>query len=363
MKTERRHELQSNQLAEFLTDAGEKAKPYAKGLLGVALAALVIVCAYLYLSRRAAAEEGASWDSAWQAISSRNEDDLRTVISKYPNKPAAIWSQLVLADIELGRGVAGLFAQKSAGRDLIRSAYEDYQHVAEHATHPLLREQAQFGMGRAQESLNQLDKAREAYEKVVKDFPSGPYAKRAQQRADELARDSTKVFYDWFAAAEPATSSSGKGGPFSNPFDESGSSDKSFPPLPPGLVLPDGDKSKAPPPEPKPDQSKAKTDEAKPGSNKAEPSKPDAGKTSDAKTGDAKPVDAKPDEIKSPDEKPAATKSGDVKPPETKPVDGKKGDSKSSDAKSGDAKAPASNSEPPKSAAPSPAPEKSGSAK
>ena len=36
MKTERRHELQTNTLAEILNEAGENAKPYAKGILGVA---------------------------------------------------------------------------------------------------------------------------------------------------------------------------------------------------------------------------------------------------------------------------------------------------------------------------------------
>jgi Tetratricopeptide repeat len=333
MKTERRHELQANQLAEFLTDVSEKAKPYAKGLLGIALAALVVVCAYLYLSRRSAAEEGESWNEAWQAIGNRDDESLRTIIKKYPDKPAAMWSQLVLADIELSRGVSGLFGQKSAGRDLIRSAYDDYQHVADHATHPLLREQALFGMGRAQESLNQLEKAREAYEKVVKDFPGGPYAKRAQQRLDELAHDSSKVFYDWFAAAEPVIPNLGKGSPFASPFDEPGAGDKSFPPLPPGLPIPDAGSSKAPASEAKSEESKAKPrDEAKPGNSKSEPPK------SDSKPGDSKPADVKPGETKSPD-------------------------AKGSPAKSDETKSAAPKSEPPKPAEPNPTPEKTGSAK
>jgi hypothetical protein len=343
MKTERRHELQANQLAEFLTDVSEKAKPYAKGLLGLALATLVVVCAYLYLSRRSAAEEGESWNEAWQAIGNRDDDGLRTVIRKYPDKPAAMWSQLVLADIELSRGVAGLFGQKSAGRDLIRSSFDDYQHVADHATHPLLREQALFGMGRAQESLNQLEKAREAYERVVKDFPGGPYAKRAQQRLDELAHDSTKVFYDWFAAAEPVMQSLGKGSPFANPFDEPGAGDKSFPPLPPGLPLPDAGNSKAPPSEAKSEESKAKpTDETKPGSSRSEPSK------TESKPGDSKPADAKAGETKSPEAKASDSKSSAVTAPPAKPDD---------------AKSPAPKSEPLKSAGPNTSTEKTGSAK
>ncbi|HKD36624.1 MAG TPA: tetratricopeptide repeat protein [Pirellulales bacterium] len=300
MKTERRHELQSNELADFLTDMGEKAKPYAKGLLGVVLAALVIVLAYIYLTQRAKSEDAQSWNEAWKAIDSRNDDDLRDVIKRYPNKPAALWSQLVLADDELSRGVAGLFAQRSAGRDLLTSAADDYRYVAEHSTLPLVREQALFGLGRAEESLNELAKAREAYESVAKSYPNGPYAKRAELRLAQLNRDSAKVFYDWFAAAELPTSP-GKSGLFPGAFDESGSAEKNLPPLPPGFVLPDIDKSKTPPAVPKTDEKGTKPSDVKPDAGKAaEPSKPSQPKAGEPKsaepksTGDSKaPSDSK----------------------------------------------------------------------
>jgi hypothetical protein len=299
MKTERRHELQSNELADFLTDVGEKAKPYAKGLLGVALAALVILSAYFYLSQRAHSEDAQSWNDAWQAIDSRSDELLREVIKKYPNKPAALWSQLVLADDELSRGVAGLFAQRSAGRDLLTSAVDDYRYVAEHSTLPLVREQALYGLGRSEESLNELTKAREAYESVAKSYPNGPYAKRAEQRLAQLSRDSAKVFYDWFAGAELPTNV-GKSGMFPGAFDDTGTAEKSLPPLPPGFVLPDIDKSKALPAAPKPDEKGAKAGDVK----------PDAGKGAEPKSGEPKTGDAKPAESKGPGDSKA---SGDSK--------------------------------------------------
>jgi tetratricopeptide (TPR) repeat protein len=314
MKTERRHELQHNSLVDILADVGENAKPYAKGLLGVALAALVVVCAYLYLSKRAEAEEGASWDKTWQAIDRQDMEGLREVVKTYPNKPAAIWSQLVLADMELSSGVTKLFVQKSTGRDLIRTALDDYQNVAEHAVHPQEREHALFGIGRSQESLDQLSKAREAYEQLVKNYPSGPYEKRAQQRLDELARDSAKNWYDWFEATEPPTSNIGKGSPFASPLDEKGPTGPSLPPLPPGFEVPDVGKTKNPPPEPKPIEPKTVEPNAK-----ADESKGGEGKSSDAKSGDAaKATDAKPTDAKS----------------EAKAADGKDDKSKSEPAKS-----------------------------
>lgn len=307
MKTERRHELQSNELADFLTDVGEKAKPYAKGLLGVALAALVILAAYFYLSQRARSEEAESWNEAWQAIDTRNDELLREVIKKYPNKPAALWSQLVLADDELSRGVTGLFSQRSAGRDLLSSAADDYKYVAEHSTLPLVREQALFGLGRAEESLNELGKARDAYESVAKSYPNGPYAKQAEQRLTQLNRDSAKVFYDWFAAAELPTNA-GKSGLFPGAFDDTGPTEKSLPPLPPGFVLPDIDKSKTPPTAPSSNEQGAKPSDVK----------PDAGKTAEPKATEPKSGETKSTELKTPSESKAAseTKSGsDAKSP------------------------------------------------
>jgi tetratricopeptide (TPR) repeat protein len=299
MKTERRHELQANQLAEFLTDVGEKTKPYATMILGLALAALVIVGVYFYLSKSAKSEEGLSWQEAMQAANSGDAEGLRSVVANYPNKPAALWSQLILADRELNDGVNRLFTQKSAGRDLIRTAADDYQNVAERAVQPMLIEHALYGLGRSQESLDQLSKAHEAYDRLLKDYPSGAYAERARRRIEELDRDSTKEWYDWFAKTEPTPANLDKG-TGTNPFDQKG----------PSFDVPDLPKSKTPPPEPKPDDSKAKSDDAKtapadskskaddsklksdepkpkadePKADKAEPAKSDAPKSAPPKT-------------------------------------------------------------------------------
>ncbi len=351
MKTERRHELQHNELADFLTDIGEKAKPYAKGILGVVLAGLVILCAYLYLNKRAEAEEGESWNDAWIAISNRDQDRLREVIAKFPNKPAAHWAQLVLADIELSRGETSLFAQKSTGHDLIHSAFEDYQHVKENAVHPLLREQALFGMARSQESLGQLSKAREAYEEIVKNYPNGPYSKRAQQRLDDLARDSTKSWYDWFEKTEPVAADLGKSNPFGNPFDDMPSAGKTLPAPPPGFVLPDIDKGKTPP-EPKPDQGKtAKPDEGK--SDKTDASKSEPAKSDSAKPDTGKPDAGKADTGKPDTGKPEAGKSETAKPepPEAEPAKDK---APKTEPPKADAPAAATKPEPPKADVPTP---------
>ena len=95
-----------------------------------------------------------------------------------------------------------------------------------------------------------MEKARGAFEQIVKNYPDGPYAARAKRELDVLNRDQAKSFYDWFASVQPAAHTSGppSGTGEKNPFDTS------LPPMPPDLKLPDFGPSKTPPPAPKPDE-------------------------------------------------------------------------------------------------------------
>jgi len=56
-----------------------------------------------------------------------------------------------------------------------------------------------MGLAKARESLGELDQARRGYEAVANEYPSSPIANLATEHADDLARDTTKAFYNWFA--------------------------------------------------------------------------------------------------------------------------------------------------------------------
>ena len=73
-----------------------------------------------------------------------------------------------------------------------------------------LRERATFGLARTYESLsgtrraeNELQKAIETYEGVVKNWPKGAYAEMASRRLEELRSPETKRFYDKLAQYDP----------------------------------------------------------------------------------------------------------------------------------------------------------------
>jgi hypothetical protein len=368
MKTERRHELQHNTLADMMADVGENAKPYAKAILGVLLAGIVVFGTYLYLSKRSEAEEATSWDLTWQALSSQDQakqmELLREASDKYPDKQAGLWAQLTLADLELNRGVTLLFSERAIGMNQLSTAVEDYQAVEKRAQQPMIRQHALFGIGRAQESRNKLDEARSAYEELAKNYPSGPYANRAKMRLDDLARESTKGWYDWFNKTEPTSpsrsSTGGKGFddfPLSEPdnfkppaSDSSGAGSKvndkagdtNAKPTSGATSL---DKSSSKPTETKPGDKTTKPAEVKPAETK-----PDS-KATDGKSTEAKPAEPKPTETTPANPKSDATKPAESKPAETSSPP-KSSDVKSSDAKSSDAKSPDAKSSDAKATAP-----------
>jgi hypothetical protein len=299
MKTERRHELQTNWLADRVGEIIVVLKPYAKGLTGVLLAVLVVWAAFLIMAHRSQAEEASNWNKLWDGLlgGSNAAEDLATLSESSPKQPTGQWALLILADNDLSNGVGLQFVEKKAGRDAIHNALDNYKTVLQNATDPLVREHALYGVGLAQESLCNVADAETAYKQLRTDYPTGSYSIRAQERLDDLARDSTKARYDWFKTLEPPPSGLGKGS------DKTGGA--TGPQLPSELepfsqfATPN---SKTPPPEPKPDTGAAT-------------SKTPA--TGDVKTGDTKTPDSKTPETKTP-----ATKVPDAKTPADK-TDGK----------------------------------------
>ena len=117
---------------------------------------LVLVGTYIYLNKRAEAEQANAWERTWHALYSDSKDrqfELRSITESAPHSPAGLWAQLYLADQELVSGVNSLFTEKSAGLNDIRSALDGYQAVQAAATDPFLQQCALYGIGRARIAL------------------------------------------------------------------------------------------------------------------------------------------------------------------------------------------------------------------
>ena len=204
MRTERRHELQTNELADYLGKWIERVKPYRNLCLGMVVAVVVIVGAIMILNTQAAQREKDAWPEYFRATTGTAVDleALSRIADDHPGTQAEQWSTVSWADARLQSGVDGLVIDRAQSTKNLQSAVDAYRRLQQANVSELIHQRATLGLARAYESLGELDKARKEYRQVT-----GAFQAFAQQRAKELELGEAKEFYDWFASAERATPS------------------------------------------------------------------------------------------------------------------------------------------------------------
>lgn len=211
MQSDRRHELESNVLADSAAAVVERIRPHLI-TLGLAAAVAVVACAAWSLveSRREATREE-SWDACMAAMGSGQAAALDGVVNRYPGTPAAQWSRLVLADGLLDQGSQLLFTDRPQGEQRLQAAVATYSALL--ASRPLdfIAERATFGLAKARENLGGLTEARSGYAAVVAEHPDSAVRRFAEERIAALERESTRRWYDWFAQQKTASAANADG--------------------------------------------------------------------------------------------------------------------------------------------------------
>lgn len=246
MKTERRHELATNALADWLGERIEALKPYSAAVSASALAVVIVVFASVIWFQNRGAATGNAWKTYFEAldleqqggaVDARAKDDARAkfveVSEDFAKSSPGLWARLSLADSQLAKGVEGLFHDRAGARKALDEAVDDYQAVLDLApADSLLAERAILGLASAYESKDDLDNARRQYQNLLDRWPDGAFSSLAKSRLADLDRKATKEFYDWFAKQTPkVTPPKGTGIPGEKPdFDLSKFPDHLFEP-------------------------------------------------------------------------------------------------------------------------------------
>jgi hypothetical protein len=283
--------------------------------LALIVAAVALLFAWSYFAAQNSRRDADGWQEYFQAFNSRDLlDTLGDTSERYAGTPAGQWSRLVLADFQLETGTNRLFMERKTARDELRQAAEKYESLLIETRQPMQLQRATFGLARAHETMGMLDKAREEYRSIQKQWPDSPYVQVAEKRAKDLDQQGTKEFYDWFAkyeAPRPMSKEPGTPGAKPNFLDDSSLDDK-------GLNLPSviGDKTPLPKISGEPASSDDETksaDDQPPAESPADSPAPDnpAARADDKSTEPAveKPVEKKP---------PAAPDTTPSEPPQPK---------------------------------------------
>ncbi len=210
MRSERRHELHRNALADWLIRSWETIKPYLNVVLMGAIVAMLAFLGYTWVSGSSASKEANAWDAVFLAMGAGNTSELERTVEQYPKTTAADWAAVLAGDLHLQAGCEELFTTKATAADELQRALDKYKLVLANSRAPVVRERATYGLARtyeamagARQSQGDLDLATEHYENVAKEWPDGAYAAEAARRAAALKQLGTKKFYDAFAAWEP----------------------------------------------------------------------------------------------------------------------------------------------------------------
>ena len=212
MKSERRHDLQTNVLADWL---GEKVKKIQENatLVGGGFLLILIIVVFLFVRQKrlaGAASEG--WTrfqqsraaglvalSQQQPLALNNAvRDLESLVREYADAPIAAYANLTLGDLQLQNGRMQYSLNKTAAREAFQSATGYYQAAASSTQSDNIKNQARYCEGKALEWQLKLGQAKAVYQKVT-----GPYQPEAEERIRNLDRQGTDAFYKQYAAWEP----------------------------------------------------------------------------------------------------------------------------------------------------------------
>lgn len=215
MDSEHRHELKSNELADFLTHFPEFLKKNANIIIGVALIAIALITWPMFtkMSRQKTIAEASQVSESIQLLG----QDVMKALQAYSESPEQLNPALdtVLANAkELMDSTSGtdnpnlvalayIKAAQAIRTELhlkneivsvetidtqIQKAQDAYEKASAVAAVPTMRAMAQFGLGLCAEERGQTQQAAEIYRAIVDDktFAATVFPKKSQLRLDAL---------------------------------------------------------------------------------------------------------------------------------------------------------------------------------
>ncbi|MGC3971711.1 MAG: tetratricopeptide repeat protein [Pirellulales bacterium] len=197
MKTERRHELEKNQLADWLAHKLTWAEQNASLLVGVVVAAVVVIGVVMYWQNSRSEKSLEAWNEYFGAVEKRDPTVVADGLEKVAKDSGAIvpgqMADILLGDIALNDGINQLNTDREAGEKRLNEAKNYYVDARNAASDPRLRERATFGLARFYESLGLLDEAMKEY-KTLADNQDGLYQADAVRKLEFLSMPTTLAF-------------------------------------------------------------------------------------------------------------------------------------------------------------------------
>jgi len=223
MKAKHRHELKTNELAEWIANLPQWAKENLRIIIYVSVAAVLVVSAYFYIryqKKTIVVQEKFKLTELISRLSQSKKDilrarsggadvsyvliqladDLRTFARNAKNDQRAALALIKRAEAlraELHYRSGTVDRQDLAAQ--IEQARECYNEALEKSSsNPSLMAMAKFGLGLCEEELGNFDQARQIYSDLAANpqFQSTPVTVQAKQRLETMADYQQKVVFN-----------------------------------------------------------------------------------------------------------------------------------------------------------------------
>ena len=211
MKAERRHELQTNALADWLNKTFTKLQPHANTILIGALLVVLAIVAVVMLTNRSSNRGAGAWGAYYQATVVEDDDkritELLGVSENHPDTAAGLWARLMAGEARLVRGNNASFKDRAEGREDLDKAQMDFEAVIKGADklskkeNSLLLQRGHWGLARTFEALAMHDEAVEQYQKLAEGWPEDALGKAAADKAEYL--EGMSEWFTWYASVDP----------------------------------------------------------------------------------------------------------------------------------------------------------------
>jgi hypothetical protein len=203
MKSEHRHELQTNELGKVAEKFWAFLELHGNRLMiGICVASLA-ASGVIYWVRTKRNDEAAAWREMSSAFATNKAEDFFDVWEHHQGTSTAVWARAHAGESWLAQGVEEQFRNIELGTEQLKKARRAFQAVVDDLRAPgEVRERALIGLGRTLESLSETAEAVKAYEMLVKEFPNSIYRDDADERIEVLKQSSGQEFYSWFSKFE-----------------------------------------------------------------------------------------------------------------------------------------------------------------
>ncbi len=207
MKSERRHELQQNELADRLTHTIEWCKANGQLILGSLIGVAIIGIGIAYYTSISRKNNQTRWNAYYEAQSESDADtivdSLEAVATEHEGSPTENWALLSAANRLLDSGMQAVFSNPTQAKEDLDKAIAHYNQLLDpkrnNSPSELIVREATFGLAQAYEGTNQFEQAIAQYKEVAK-WEDSAMANTSAERAKYLSNPSIQEWAVWYAS-------------------------------------------------------------------------------------------------------------------------------------------------------------------